>query len=62
MAQTYSSSTTETETTRKEIEDSIATNQTANDANSTMEAIEKEAAILKNRLKNLREEANSVFK
>lgn len=62
MAQTYSSSTTETETTRKEIEDSVATNQTATEANGTMDAIEKEAAILKNRLKNLREEANRVFK
>jgi uncharacterized protein YceH (UPF0502 family) len=62
MAKTYSSSTIESDSTRKDIENAVATNQTASEASDTMEKLEKEAAELKNRLKNLREEANSKFK
>lgn len=62
MASQYSSSTKETDSLKKDIEDSVATNQTASEASETMEKIEQEAAILKNRLKNLREEANAKFK
>ena len=62
MAKEYSNSTIESDSTRKDIENAVATNQTAIEANDTMEKLEKEAAELKNRLKNLREEANSKFK
>lgn len=62
MAKTYSNSASETESTKQDIENAVANNQTASEANSTMEAIEKEAAILKNRLKNLRQDANAAFK
>ena len=62
MASQYSNSTKETDSIKKDIENSVATNQTASEASDTMEKIEQEAAILKNRLKNLREEANSKFK
>jgi hypothetical protein len=44
------------------VHNSLAQNQTANEASETMASIEEDMAILKNRLKNLREEANSKFK
>lgn len=46
----------------KDVHDSLAKNQTANEASATMEWIEEDMAILKNRLKNLRQEANAAFK
>lgn len=46
----------------KDVHNSLAQNQTANEASETMASIEEDMAILKNRLKNLREEANSKFK
>ncbi len=46
----------------KDVHDSLAQNQTANEASETMASIEEDMAILKNRLKNLRQEANSKFK
>lgn len=62
MASQYSNSEEETAVIKQQIEDSVATNQTASEASRTMENIESEVARLKNRLKNLREEANSKFK
>lgn len=62
MANQYSSSEEETAVIKQQIEDSVATNQTASEASRTMSNIESEVARLKNRLKNLREEANSKFK
>ena len=62
MASQYSNSTKETDSIKKDIENSVANNQTATEASDTMSKIEEEAAKLKNRLKNLREEANSKFK
>ena len=46
----------------KDVHNSLAQNQTANEASETMASIEEDMAILKNRLKNLRQEANSKFK
>lgn len=46
----------------KDVHNALAQNQTANEASETMASIEEDMAILKNRLKNLREEANSKFK
>ena len=46
----------------KDVHNSLAQNQTANEASETMASIEEYMAILKNRMKNLREEANSKFK
>ena len=46
----------------KDVHNSLAQNQTANEASETMAVIEEDMAILKNRLKNLKQEANSVFK
>jgi hypothetical protein len=40
----------------------MAEKQSANEASETMATIEEDMAILKNRLKNLREEANRAFK
>lgn len=62
MSKEYASNSEQAESTKQDIESAIATNQTASEASSTMESIEKEAAQLKNRLKNLREEANRAFK
>jgi Mg2+ and Co2+ transporter CorA len=62
MSKEYASNAEQAESTKQDIENSVATNQTASEASKTMEAIEKEAATLKNRLKNLREEANNAFK
>lgn len=46
----------------KDVHNALAQNQTANEASETMASIEEDMAILKNRLKNLRGEANSKFK
>ena len=46
----------------KDVNNALAENQTANQASETMASIEEDMAILKNRLKNLRNEANSKFK
>ena len=62
MSKEYASNAEQAESTKQDIENSVATNQTASEASKTMEAIEKEAAQLKNRLKNLRQEANAAFK
>ena len=62
MASQYSSSAEETATIKQQIEDSVATNQTASEASKTMENIESEVARLKNRLKNLPNEVKSYFK
>lgn len=62
MSKEYASNAEQAESTKQDIENSVATNQTASEASKTMEAIEKEAATLKNRLKNLRQEANAAFK
>lgn len=62
MSKEYASNSEQAESTKQDIESAIATNQTASEASSTMESIEKEAAQLKNRLKNLRQEANAAFK
>ena len=62
MASQYSNSEVESDSIRADIENSVAKNQSAWEASKTMENIESEVARLKNRLKNLRQEANSVFK
>lgn len=46
----------------KDVNDSLAKNQTANEASETMASIEEDMAILKNRLKNLKLEASQAFK
>ena len=46
----------------QDVRDSLAKNQTASEASETMASIEEDMAILKNRLSNLRQEANSKFK
>ena len=46
----------------QDVHNALAENQTANEANETMATIEEDMAILKNRLKNLRQEANAAFK
>lgn len=45
-----------------DVNNSLASNQTAQEASETMASIEEDMAILKNRLKNLRNEANAAFK
>ena len=45
-----------------DVRNAIAWNQTASEASETMAGIEEDMAILKNRLKNLRTEANAAFK
>ena len=62
MAKGYSNSTTESDNIKKDIEDAVAKDQTASEASDTMAKIEEEAAILKNRLKNLKSEAQAAFK
>lgn len=62
MATTYSSSTSETESIREDINTAMASNQSASEASETMDRLEKDMAVLKNRLKNLRQEANKIFK
>ena len=62
MATTYSSSTSETESIREDINTAMASNQSASEASETMDRLEKDMAVLKNRLKNLRTEANKIFK
>ena len=46
----------------KDVNNAMAQSQTANEASETMAWIEEDMAILKNRLKNLRQEANAAFK
>lgn len=46
----------------QDVRNSLAKNQTASEASETMASIEEDMAILKNRLSNLRQEANSKFK
>lgn len=46
----------------KDVNNALAESQTANEASETMASIEEDMAILKNRMKNLREEANAAFK
>lgn len=46
----------------KSVHDTLSSNQSANNASNTMDAIESDMASLKNRLKNLRKEANQIFK
>jgi hypothetical protein len=62
MATTYSSSTSETESIRQDLNTAMASNQSASEASETMDRLEKDMAVLKNRLKNLRTEANKIFK
>lgn len=62
MATTYSSSTSETESIREDLNNAMASNQSASEASETMDRLEKDMAVLKNRLKNLRTEANKIFK
>ena len=62
MSKTYSNSTIESDSTKKDIENAVASNQTASEASATMESIENEIKALKKRMKGLREEANSKFK
>ena len=45
-----------------DVNNSLASNQTAQEASETMASLEEDIAILKNRLKNLRNEANAAFK
>lgn len=45
-----------------DVNNAMAESQTANEASETMASIEEDMAILKNRLKNLRQEANAAFK
>ena len=45
-----------------DVKNAMAEKQSANEASETMATIEEDMAILKNRLKNLREEANRAFK
>ena len=45
-----------------DVRDSLASNQTAQEANELMATLEEDMATLKNRLKNLRTEANKAFK
>lgn len=46
----------------KDVHNAMAQSQTANEASETMAGIEEDMAILKNRMKNLRKEANAAFK
>lgn len=46
----------------KDVNNAMAESQTANEASETMASIEEDMAILKNRMKNLRQEANAAFK
>ena len=46
----------------KDVNNAMAQSQTANEASETMAWIEEDMATLKNRLKNLRQEANAAFK
>lgn len=45
-----------------DVNNSLASNQTAQEASETMATLEEDMATLKNRLKNLRNEANAAFK
>ena len=57
-----SSSTKSAAEISKDVHNAIAENQTASEASETMAVIEEDMATLKNRLKNLRQEANKIFK
>ena len=46
----------------KDVHNAMAQSQTASEASETMAGIEEDMAILKNRMKNLRQEANVAFK
>lgn len=46
----------------KDVHNALAQNQTASEASETMAEIEEDMAVLKNRMRNLRQEANAAFK
>ena len=62
FASNNETSTTSASEISKSVTSTLEWNQTANSASETMASIESEMANLKNRLKNLRQEANSAFK
>lgn len=61
-ASAYASDTQSVSQIINEIDQTLMSNQTASEASETMDRIEWEVAKLKNRLKNLRKEANEVFR
>ena len=62
FAATYSNWTTSTADILKNVNSSLSSNDAASTASETMASIESDMAVLQNRLKNLKQEANKVFK
>ena len=62
FATTYSNWTTSTADILKNVNSSLSSNDAASTASETMASIESDMAVLQNRLKNLKKEANTVFK
>ena len=61
-ASTYAENSESVSSIINEINQELMSDQTAEEASKTMDRIEWEVAKLKNRLQNLRQEANTVFK
>lgn len=62
FAANYSNWTTSTADILKNVNSSLSSNDAASTASETMASIESDMAVLQNRLKNLKREANTVFK
>lgn len=62
FANSNSTSSTDAATILKDVNSTLASNQSFNSASETMDALESDMATLQNRLKNLKREANTVFK
>lgn len=62
FASNYSNWTTSTADILKNVNSTLNSNEAASTASETMASIESDMAVLQNRLKNLKNEANKVFK